>query len=65
VEALDDPQEAADELSPQERRRLGRLGGVLMIIGSLAVVPAAAFLDDPPDAIEHLVALAGVLAGAG
>lgn len=65
VEAQGDTHEAADELSPQERRRFGRLGGVLMIVGSLAAVPAAAFLDDPPDAIEHLLALAGVLAGVG
>jgi len=65
VQEAGDPHQETDELSAQERQRLGRLGGALMIIGSLAAVPAAAFLDDPPDGIGHLVALAGVLAGVG
>ncbi len=55
----------ADEgLSAADRKRLGQLGGALMIIGSLAAVPAALFLEPAPDPVEYLGALAGVALGA-
>ncbi|MDX6586669.1 MAG: hypothetical protein QOI31_1142 [Solirubrobacterales bacterium] len=54
----------ADEMAPSERIRLGRLGGALFIIGSLAAAPAAAFLEPAPDAAEYLIAVAAVLVGA-
>ena len=47
-----------------ERTRLGQLGGALMIIGALAAVPAALFLEPPPEPVEFLAALAGVALGA-
>ena len=50
---------------PSERKRLGTLGGALFIIGSLAAVPAAAFLEPSPAPAEYLIAAAGVLLGAG
>ncbi len=51
-------------MAPSERKRFGRLGGVLFIIGSIAVAPAAAFLEPAPDTSAYLIALSGVLAGA-
>jgi hypothetical protein len=52
-------------MSPSERGRLGRLGGALFIIGSLAAVPAAVFLEPPPEPLEYLIPAAGVLLGVG
>ena len=52
-------------MAPSERKRLGRLGGILLIIGSLAAAPAAAFLEPAPEPVEYLVVLVGVLAGVG
>ena len=46
-----------------ERRRLGQLGGALMVIGALAAVPAAFFLEPAPDPVEYLAAFAGVALG--
>jgi hypothetical protein len=54
----------ADEVAPSERIRLGKLGGALFIICSLAAVPAAAVLEPAPEAVEYLIAFAGVIAGA-
>lgn len=48
-----------------ERRRLGRTGGALLIVGSLAALPAAFVLEPAPETVEHLVALSGVLVGIG
>jgi hypothetical protein len=55
----------ASEIPPVDRKRFGRLGGFLVIVGSLAAAPAAAFLDPAPAPVEYLIALAGVLAGIG
>jgi hypothetical protein len=56
---------AAEEMAPSERTRLGKLGGALFIIGSLAAVPAAAFLEPAPEPPEYLIPAAGVLLGLG
>ena len=53
-----------DEMEPSERKRLGRLGGLLFIVGSIAAAPAASFLEPAPDAAEYLLAFAGVVMGA-
>jgi len=50
-------------MAPSERKRLGRLGGILVVIGSLAAAPAAAFLEPAPEAAEYLISLGGVVAG--
>ena len=55
--------ETLDEMAPSERKRLGRLGGVLAIVGSFAAIPAAALLEPAPEPAEYLVALAGVMGG--
>ncbi len=54
----------ADEMTPTERKRLGRLGGLLAVFGSLAAMPASAFLDPAPAPSEYLIALAGMAVGA-
>lgn len=50
-------------MAPPERRRLGRLGGLLMIIGCAAAAPAAAVLEPEPDAVEYLIPISGVVIG--
>ncbi len=55
----------AEQIAPSERKRFGRIGGMLLIIGSLAAAPAAAFLEPAPDPIEYLIILAGVVLGMG
>jgi hypothetical protein len=55
--------EPIEEMARSERRRLGTLGGALLVIGALAAAPAAAFIDPAPDAVEYLIILAGVAAG--
>jgi len=54
---------ALGEMDAAERRRLGRTGGALLIIGSLAAVPAGLALEPSPQATDHLVSLAGILVG--
>lgn len=51
-------------LDPVERRRLGRFGGLLLLIGSASSFPAGLVLDPPPPLSNHLLALGGVAAGA-
>ncbi|HYH62693.1 MAG TPA: hypothetical protein VD766_12570 [Solirubrobacterales bacterium] len=53
-----------DRLNAADRKRFGQLGGALMIIGSLAAVPAALFLEPAPEPVDYLGALAGVVLGA-
>jgi len=55
--------QATGEMDVAERQRLGRTGGALLIIGSLAAFPAAFVLEPAPKTVEHLVAIAGVLVG--
>jgi hypothetical protein len=64
VEARRDGNPTVDEMAPSERRRLGRLGGLLMMIASAAAAPASAFLDPAPQPPEYLINVAGILAGA-
>lgn len=52
-------------MAPSERKRLGRLGGLLLIVGALAAAPAAAFLEPAPEAAEYLIVFAGVALGIG
>ena len=58
-----DLNETIEEMAPSERRRLGRVGGALIIISALAAAPAAAFLEPAPKPLDYLVVLAGVLLG--
>jgi hypothetical protein len=54
-----------DEIAPPERKRLGRLGGLLLLtIVSAAAVPASLFLKPAPEPPELLISLAGIVAGA-
>lgn len=46
-----------------ERGQLGRLGGALLVIGSIAAIPAGLVLEPPPDLEKHLTSLTGVLVG--
>ncbi len=46
-----------------ERGQLGRLGGALLAIGSMAAVPAGLVLEPPPDLAKHLTSFAGVVIG--
>ena len=64
VEARGEANPTVDEMAPSERKRLGRLGGMLLIIGSVAAAPAAAFLEPEPDPIEYLISVAGIALGA-
>lgn len=64
MEALADLTKTAEEMAPEERRRLGSLGGALLVIGAVAAAPAAAFIEPPPAPGEYLLILAGVAAGA-
>jgi hypothetical protein len=64
VEARGAPNATGDEIAPSERTRLGRLGGLLVLIGSAAAAPASAFLDPAPGASEFLISVAGVATGA-
>ncbi|MEJ7875889.1 MAG: hypothetical protein WKF62_04445 [Solirubrobacterales bacterium] len=54
---------AKGDMDAAEKRRLGRTGGALLIIGSLAALPAAFVLNPSPATVEHLVGLAGALVG--
>ena len=65
MEALAELTETGAKSAPEERRRLGSLGGALLIIGALAAAPAAVFLEPAPAPAEYLIILAGVLAGVG
>jgi hypothetical protein len=65
VEGKTDTTAAFGELSPEERRRLGRLGGFLMLVGSLFSFPAGLFLEVGPEPHEHLVGLTGIGIGIG
>ncbi len=49
--------------SPSELCRLGRLAGVLMIVGSLTAVPAGLVVEPAPKAYEHLIGLGSALIG--
>jgi hypothetical protein len=64
VEARGEGNLPTDEMAPSERRRLGRLGGLLTMIASAAAAPASAFLDPAPQPQEYLINVAGILAGA-
>ena len=64
MEAQAELTKTGEELAPEERRRLGSLGGSLLIIGALAAAPASAFIEPTPAPVEYLVILAGVAAGA-
>src|SRR5687768_1450392 len=54
---------AFGSLSGEERLRLGRLAGVLMIIGAMVAFPAGLVLEPPPALHEHLLGLGSILAG--
>ena len=51
-------------MASTERKRLGRLGGLLVIVGSAAAAPASAFLEPAPAPGEYLIAAGGMVAGA-
>lgn len=46
-----------------ERGSLGRLGGILIMIGSLAGLPAAFIIEPAPSLADYLIAPAGVAIG--
>ena len=50
-------------LSGEDRRRLGRFAGILMVVGALVSFPAGLILDPPPELHKHLLGLGSVLAG--
>ena len=50
-------------LTSAELRRLGRFGGVLMIVGALTSIPAGLALDPAPHVYEHLIGLSSALLG--
>ena len=58
-----DNNRAFGPLSGQERRRLGRLAGILMIVGALVSLPARLVLEPTPEAYEHLIGLGSALSG--
>ena len=63
MEVRGDLSQTVDEMAPSERKRLGRLGGILVVIGSLAAAPAAAFLEPAPGPAEYLITVGSVVAG--
>src|SRR5688500_15023343 len=54
---------AFGSLSGEERLRLGRLAGVLMIIGAVVAFPAGLVLEPAPALHDHLLGVASILAG--
>lgn len=55
--------DAFSELEPAERARLGRLGAVLFMAGSLTAIPAGLLLEPPPRLIDHVVSFVGFSLG--
>jgi hypothetical protein len=64
VNAKPDRSAAFGELEGEERRRLARLGGLLFLVGSVTALPAGLLLEPVPALHEHLVLIAGAIAGA-
>jgi signal transduction histidine kinase len=58
-----DPPGAFGSLEDSERRRLGRFGGVLLVLGAAMSIPARLALDPPPEWGEHLIAASAAAAG--
>jgi hypothetical protein len=54
---------AFGSLSGEERLRLGRLAGVLMIVGAVVAFPAGLVLEPAPALHEHLLGLGSIVAG--
>ncbi len=54
---------AFGRLTSAERRRLGRLTGLLMIVGALTSIPAGLVLEPAPEPYEHLIGLGSALLG--
>jgi hypothetical protein len=50
-------------MTPQERRRVGRLGGILFFTGSLFSFPAGLTLEPAPALPSHLLGIIGILTG--
>jgi hypothetical protein len=57
------PVSAFGPISPQESRRLGRLGGALFLSGAAFSFPAGFMLDPVPPAEAHLLGISGVVLG--
>ena len=55
--------DAFSDLEPIERRRLGRLGAVLFMAGSLTAIPTGLLLEPPPKLIDHVVSAIGFSLG--
>ena len=65
MEARAEANVTVEEMAPSERKRLGRLGGLLLLtIGSAAAVPASLFLEPAPEPPALLISLAGIVVGA-
>lgn len=58
------PTSAFGDLDGDERRRLARLAGILLIVGSVTALPAGLLLDPAPEPYEHIVATLGAITGA-
>lgn len=54
---------AFGSLTGDERVRLGRLAGVLMVVGAVVSFPAGLVMEPAPAAHEHLLGLASILFG--
>ena len=63
MEGIRDITSAFGALTPAERRRLGRMGGLLLLAGSLFSFPAGWALEPVPQLREHAVGISGVLTG--
>lgn len=50
-------------LAGEERARLGRFAGVLMMVGALVSLPAGFTLEPAPEPYEHLIGIASGLVG--
>jgi hypothetical protein len=50
-------------LDDAERQRLGRLAGVLLMVGAIATIPAALVLEPAPPWTDHLIGLGSLLTG--
>jgi hypothetical protein len=57
------PADAFGGLEGEELRRVGRLAGMLMLVGALASIPAALFLEPAPEPYELLIGLGSALVG--
>jgi hypothetical protein len=63
VDGLTDETAAFGRLGPEDRRRLGRMGGALFLAGSAFSFPAGLALDPLPAATSHLLGTGGIVTG--